>query len=512
MTHRAISLGISAMSPQSEPVLELNGLTKQYPGVLALDKFSLSLAPGEVRALLGKNGAGKSTAIKILSGAVVPDHGRILVEGKECSIQDPTDALRYGIATVYQEISLVPALSVAENILLGRWKRTNGFSPLISHAKGRAFAAEILARLKINIDPEMEVSRLNVAQQQLVEIAKAVSYDPRVLVLDEPTSALPQEQVDLLHEVVRTLSDLGTAIIYVTHRLHEVPKIAHNVTVLRDGQLIDTIPVEEATPAKITELMIGHDWQGMSFARGKQSGTPLLEVSNLSTPTKLRDISFKLYPGEVLGLAGLLSAGRTELLKAIFGLDEISSGEIVVDGKRVRNPSPARMKDLGVALTAEDRKRDGLILDFSVTINSTLAPIDRISKHGWLNKVAAQDLTQDMVDKLDVKTASLDVHVGALSGGNQQKIVIGNWLNTEPRILMMDEPSRGVDVAAKEQIFKLVRSLADEGLAVLFVSSEIEEVLDVCDRILVIHEGEITGEYDHDAIDLSTLMARTMNA
>ncbi|MEP3274802.1 MAG: sugar ABC transporter ATP-binding protein [Stappiaceae bacterium] len=502
-----------AQAPAVEtPVLALDNLTKQYPGVLALDRFCTTLERGEVRALLGKNGAGKSTAIKILSGAVIPDSGRITIEGTERTIRGPQDSLRQGIATVYQEISLVPALSVAENIVLGRWKRIKGPFPIVRHAKGRAFAKAILDRLKIDIDPNMAVSRLNVAQQQLVEIAKAVSYDPRVLVLDEPTSALPQEQVDLLHDVVRTLSALGTAIIYVTHRLHEVPKIAHSVTVLRDGKLIDTIPVADATPAKITELMIGHDWQGMSFERHKKQGLPALQVSGLSTSSKLRNVNFELYQGEVLGLAGLLSSGRTELLRAIFGLDAMSAGEIRVDGDVVHAPSPSRMKELGVALTAEDRKRDGLILDFSVVMNATLAPIDRISDHGWLNKRKARELTGDIVKKLDVKTTSLDVDVAALSGGNQQKIVIGNWLNTNPRILMLDEPSRGVDVAAKEQIFKLVRSLAAEGMAVLFVSSEIEEVLDVCDRILVIHEGEITGEYDHDAIDLSTLMARTMNA
>lgn len=499
------------MLDQSDPVLELCDLTKQYPGVLALDRFSISLKAGEVRALLGKNGAGKSTAIKVLSGAIIPDGGKIVIDGIAPSIAGPLDALREGIATVYQEISLVPALSVAENILLGRWKKTDRFGGLISHAKGQAFARDILDRLKIDIDPAKPVSELNVAQQQLVEIAKAVSFNPRVLVLDEPTSALPQKQVDLLHEVVRTLSDLGTAIIYVTHRLHEVPKIAHSVTVLRDGQLISTIPVEQATPAKITELMIGSDWQGMEFERSKKSGEPILEVKNLSTADKLNNISFELYPGEVLGLAGLLSSGRTELMRAIFGLDPITRGEITVDGVRVHKPNPQKMKALGLGLTAEDRKRDGLVLDFSVEMNATLAPVNRISKCGLLDKTASRSLAQDVVDKLDVKTSSLDVPVGALSGGNQQKIVIGNWLNTQPRILLMDEPSRGVDVAAKEQIFKLVRQLAAEGLAVLFVSSEIEEVLDVCDRILVIHEGELTEEYDHDAIDLSTLMARTMN-
>ena len=500
------------MPAQSGLALELDGLSKQYQGLVALDNFSISLKAGEVRALLGKNGAGKSTAIKILSGAVTPDAGRITIAGNERKITGPMDALHHGIATVYQEISLVSALSVAENILLGRWHSTDKLGWLISHTKGRKFAQEILARLKINIDPDIKVARLNVAQQQLVEIAKAVSYNPRVLVLDEPTSALPQEQIKLVHDVVRTLSGLGTAIIYVTHRLHEIAKIAHKVTVLRDGKLIDTIPVAKATPERITELMIGFDWQGMSFERQKKKSKPVLRVRNLSTPTKLQNVNFELYQGEVLGLAGLLSSGRTELLRAIFGLDEISAGEIYVGDTIVPRPSPARMKKLGIALTPEDRKRDGLIHDFSVMMNATLAPIDRISRRGWLNRQNAQKLTQDIVNKLDIKTASLDVPVGTLSGGNQQKIVIGNWLNTNPRVLLMDEPSRGVDVAAKEQIFKLVRSLAAQELAVLFVSSEIEEVLDVCDRILVIHEGEITGAYDHDKINLSTLMARTMNA
>ena len=500
------------MSGHIEPVLQLDALRKQYPGVLALDRFSITLMPGEVRALLGKNGAGKSTAIKILSGAITPDSGTITIAGIERTISGPLDALHQGIATVYQEISLVPGLTVAENILLGRWDRVNGVPALISHEKGRQRAREILDRLKINIDPDMEVARLNVAQQQLVEIAKAVSYEPRVLVLDEPTSALPQEQVDLLHDVVRTLSGLGTAIIYVTHRLQEIPRIAHSVTVLRDGRMIDTIPVEEATPERITELMIGFDWKGMVFERNKTHGPSVLKVRNLSTPTKLHDISLDLHEGEVVGLAGLLSSGRTELLRAIFGLDEISTGEIEVGGKVVTSPTPARMKAMGLALTAEDRKRDGLILDFSVVMNTTLAPVDRISSKGWLNYDSAKALAREMVNKLDIKISSLQEPVGALSGGNQQKVVIGNWLNTRPRVLLMDEPSRGVDVAAKEQIFKLVRALADEGLAVLFVSSEIEEVLDVCDRILVIYEGRITGEYDHDAIDLSALMARTMNA
>ena len=373
------------MPAQTAPALRLTGLSKTYPSVLALDDFSMTVMPGEVRGLIGKNGAGKSTAIKILSGAVTPDSGKVEVAGETVEINGPQSALRLGIATVYQEISLIPALTVAENILLGRWRKSDRLRFLISPAKGRQFARAILDRLRIDIDPGERVDQLNVAQQQLVEIAKAVSYDPKVLVLDEPTSALPAEEIELVHDVVRTLAQMGTATIYVTHRLHEIPRIANNVTVLRDGRHVDTIPVAEATPGRITELMVGRDWKGMGFDRRTVEAAPLLEVRNLSTVSKLRDVSFALHEGEVLGLAGLLSAGRTELLRAIFGLDPISGGEVIVAGHRVPRPHPALMKSLGVALTPENRKKDGLILDFAVTTNATMAPIDRISRFGWLD-------------------------------------------------------------------------------------------------------------------------------
>ena len=500
------------MSAQAVPALKLTGLTKTYPAVRALDDFSMTVMPGEVRGLIGKNGAGKSTAIKILSGAVTSDSGTIEVAGERVAITSPQSALKLGVATVYQEISLIPALTVAENILLGRWRKSDRLRFLISPAKGRAFARAILDRLRIDIDPGIQVSRLNVAQQQLVEITKAVSYDPKVLVLDEPTSALPAEEIERVHDVVRTLSELGTATIYVTHRLHEIPRIAHNVTVLRDGRMVDTIPVAEATPGRITELMVGRDWQGMGFDRRSAEGPPLLEVRNLSTVGKLRDVSFVLREGEVLGLAGLLSAGRTELLRAIFGLDPIAGGEVIVCGQTVQKPHPALMKSLGVALTPENRKKDGLVLEFPVKTNATMAPIDRVSHFGWLDHARIDALAREMVDKLDIKTPSTESIVGTLSGGNQQKVVIANWLNIRPKIILMDEPSRGIDVAAKQQIFQLVRKLAEQGIGVLFVSSEIEEVLDVCDRILVIHEGALTADLDHAAVTLDELVARTMNA
>ena len=492
-------------------VLQASHLMKQYPGVKALDDVDFSLNSGEVRALLGKNGAGKSTLVKILSGAVTPDQGSIAVDGREVTIKSPQDSFAQGISTVYQEMSLVPGLTVAENILLGRWPMSKRFGvSFIARKEIVQQAAEALSQLEVDIDLNQLASRLNVAQQQLVEIAKAISFDPRVMILDEPSSALPSEEVDTLHRVVRRLAEQGRAIIYVTHRLQEIPKVADSVTVLRDGRTIGTIPVQEATPERITQMMIGSDWKRTEWQRDAELGPVRLSVRNLNSKGLLRDVSLELRGGEVLGLAGLLGSGRTELLRAIFGLDPIDSGEILVDGTPQLKPNPISMKATGIGLTPEDRKKQGLVLVFPVEDNLTLASLHRVSSMGVLNPGKEKVLAETMVDNLAIKTARLDVKTRTLSGGNQQKVVIGNWLNTLPQVLMMDEPTRGIDIQAKEQIFALVRDLARQGLAVLFVSSEIEEVLDVADRILVMNQGRITHSRQHDEVDLEQLMALVM--
>ncbi len=492
-------------------ILTIEKINKQYPGVRALDNVDFSLDRGEVRALLGKNGAGKSTIVKILSGAVKPDSGVIRINGQPVSFNTPHDSFAQGICTVYQEMSLVPGLTVAENILLGRWPRKNhlGLS-VIQPAEIRRIAQASLDQLEVKINLNEQASRLNVAQQQLVEIAKAISFDPQVLVLDEPTSALPSEEVEVLHRVVRRLAEQGRAIIYVTHRLQEVPRVADSVTVLRDGRHIGTIPVAEATPQRITQMMIGADWQRTQWHRDAPVGEVKLSVRNLNRAGVLHNISFDLRAGEVMGIAGLLGSGRTELLRAIFGLDKIDGGEVYVDGQRVEKLSPINMKAKGVGLTPEDRKRQGLVLVFSVQDNLTLASLGRVSTAGLLKMSQAQNLAQEMVKNLAIKTTNLMVKTRTLSGGNQQKVVIGNWLNTLPGVLIMDEPTRGIDIQAKEQIFNLVRDLARQGLAVLFVSSEIEEVLDVSDRILVMNHGHITGEVKYDEVSLEKLMALAM--
>jgi len=494
-----------------EPILTLENVTKRYPGVVALDNVTFNLRPGEVRALLGKNGAGKSTMVKILSGAVKPDSGRILLDGQPLSIGHPSDALDKGIATVYQEMSLVPGLTVAENILLGRWPRTRvlGLSA-IDQKEVRRKAQIALDELRVQLDPGEQVSRLSVAQQQLVEIAKAISFDPRVLILDEPTSALPSEEVEMLHGVVRRLAEQGRAIIYVTHRLQEIPRVADTVTVLRDGKRIGTITVEEATPERIANMMIGTDWVRATAQCRRECGETRLSVCRLNREGLMHDISMDLRAGEILGLAGLLGSGRTELIRSIFGLDGMDSGEIRVAGQVVNHPSPIEMKRLGVGMTPEDRRREGFISIFSVKDNLTLASLKRVSTHGVLSSRRELELARKMVKDINIKTTNLDVAAGTLSGGNQQKVVVGNWLNTLPDVLIMDEPTRGIDIQAKEQIFSLMRLLADEGLAIMFVSSEIEEVLSIADRILVINGGRITHELMPDQIDLERLMALVM--
>jgi len=493
------------------PILALEKVTKQYPGVVALDNVDFTLERGEVRALLGKNGAGKSTLVKILSGAVHPDSGTIRIDSRPVTIADPKEAFKQGIYTVYQEMSLVPGLTVAENILLGRWPRQRvlGLS-VIDRKRVRPIAKAALDQLEVTIDLDQEVHRLSVAQQQLIEIAKAISMEPRVLVLDEPTSALASGEVDVLHKVVRRLAAQGQAIIYVTHRLQEVPHVADSVTVLRDGRLIGTITAQEATPAAIAQMMIGSDWQRTQRGSQAQLGDVKLAVKNLSRNGLLKDVSFEVRGGEVLGLAGLLGSGRTELVRAIFGLDAVDAGEITVKGQRVTHPTPEKMKTHKVGLTPEDRKRQGLVLPFSVHDNLTIASMDRFSVNGVLQRAKAHAMAAGMVQSMDIKTPGLWVPTATLSGGNQQKVVVGNWLNTLPEVLLMDEPTRGIDIQAKEQIFTLVRDLAARGLAVVFISSEIEEVLDVADRILVMHEGRVTAEVKPDAVDLEQLLAMVM--
>jgi ABC-type sugar transport system ATPase subunit len=499
------------MNSLDGPILRVEKINKHYPGVQALQDIDFELRPGEVRALLGRNGAGKSTLVKILSGATTPDNGEIFIEGQPTEIRTPIDALHKGIATVYQEMSLVRGLTVAENILLGRWPRRTFLGINTIHARQTIDTArQALKRMGVDLDPRQVVSQLSVPEQQMVEIAKAVSFHPKVLILDEPTSSLPQAEVDHLLVLVRTLAESGVAVIYVSHRLQEIPRVADTLTVLRDGRLIDTIPVSESTPEKIANMMIGGEWEKTLVEYHEISPQVRLSVRNLEVPRYLHNISFDLHAGEVLGIAGLLGSGRTELLQSIFGLRSYENGQILVEGEEITAPNPAKMKNKGIGLTPEDRKAQGLVLVLDVATNLILTSFNQISKRSVLLPGKIKEVANEMVTALDIQTPRLDTRVLSLSGGNQQKVVIGKWLNAKVNILLMDEPTRGIDIHAKEQVYRLVRDLAAKGISIIFVSSEIEEVLNVSDRVLVLNQGQIIADVPIAEADLEKILALAM--
>lgn len=492
--------------------LHCEGLTRNYGKLVALDGFEHRFARGKVHALMGKNGSGKSTLVKMLNGAVQPSAGRILLDGTPVRFDSPGDAFRAGIVTVHQELSMVRELTVAENIFLGRLprKRRMGISMVDWHAV-QARSATLLEDMGIDIDPSAPVHRLSVGQSQVVEIAKAMSFEPRILLLDEPTSALASNEVDVLFRLLRALRAKGVTMLYISHRMSELFEIADEAVVLRDGVKTGAVPVPETTTAQIVEMMFGETARAASQRRARPvRGKPVLEVEGLTRLPVYADISFTLHEGEVLGIAGLMGAGRTELLRGIFGAEPPDKGLIRVFGEEVSDPSPRRMKLLGIGYTPENRKEDGLVLDHSIHANLSMASLDRLGRGGFITREMERPGVARQIAELGIKVGSADNPAGSLSGGNQQKVVIGNWMHTNPRVMFFDEPSRGVDVNAKQQVFEIIRAKAAEGLAVVFVSSELEELLEVCDRILVLREGRLTAERDPTSTTLQDLYGACM--
>jgi ABC-type sugar transport system ATPase subunit len=498
------------MLPTAADAIAAAALSKSYPGVQALKGVDFRVAAGEVRALLGKNGAGKSTLVKILSGAETPDAGTLQVAGRAVEVFAPGHANSLGVATVHQELSLVPELSVAENVLLGRWRdyRKGGF---IDRPAMRRAAAAVLAEFGVPLDPAVKVSGLSIAQQQLVEIARGLSFRPRVLILDEPTSSLCASEVEMMLTTVRTLSQRGVAVIYVSHRMDEIQRAAHSVTVLRDGRHIATVPIADAPTGEIVRLMTG-DPEVATPERGatRKPGRVALKVSGLSTTGKLKDLSFELREGEIVGLAGLLGSGRTELLRAIYGLDPISAGRIEVFGQQLRRPSPRAMIRHGVGLAPEDRKKEGLVLDMGIAPNLVLSSLYKVVHRAILSYRRQAQLAQRSAARMSIKLASLADPVRSLSGGNQQKVVLGKCINADVKVFLLDEPTRGVDIAAKQQIYALLRELAAQGTAVLVASSEMEELMLLCDRLLLMRDGAIVAEREVARTDLAEVMAVAM--
>ena len=497
-------------SPHARPIAELAvvGMRKEYPGTVALDDVSMRFDGGRVHALLGKNGAGKSTLVKILAGTVAPTRGMINVNGRAVSLRSAQDAFDQGIATVYQELSLVPGLTVGENILLGRLPRKHRC--MIDWAETFRRAQAVLNRMRVQLDPRAIVGSLSVGQQQIVEIAKAMSFVPSVLMLDEPTSALAHHETETLFSLVRGLADQGVVIIYITHRLQELGRIADTITVLRDGRLAGVLEAKDATPDAIVRMMFGETVARQAPGEAAAGARPVLEARGLGRRGAFHDVSFVLREGEVLGIAGMLGSGRTELLRALFGAEPYDTGTLLINDVPVPPCDPAAMKRRGLGYTPEDRKAHALVQSLSVRANTCLTSLDRIARHGviWRGDEAA--ITRGLIDRLAIAVPDIEDAVGTLSGGNQQKVVIGKWLNAAPRVLLLDEPTRGIDVQAKEQIFKIVADLSAKGIASIVVSSEIEELFEICHRILVMKHGMIVEDAAPAAIGADELYIRCM--
>jgi len=483
-----------------EVVLEARGIVKAFPGVLALDGVSFKVYKGKLNALVGENGAGKSTLIGVLAGLVRPDSGTILYEGRKVSFSDPRRAQEAGVAVIHQELNLIPHLSVAENIFLGREFRTR--LGLIDYRRMHREARRLLRRLDLDIDTAVPVSRLRVGRQQIVEIAKALSFHSRVLIMDEPTSALSDHEVEVLFELITNLKEQGVAIAYITHKLDELFRLGDRVTVLRDGKPAGEARIEEVTHDDVVRMMVGRRLSAPISTEGRAPGEEVLRLDNVSLPHPerkgdylVRDVSLTVRRGEVVGLFGLMGAGRTELLETVFGLHPEAAGRVEVAGRVASVRSPADAIRAGIALAPEDRKTEGLVMSMSVSENMSLSALGKAERGFFLSERLEAGLVDCYIKKLSIKTPGRNVMVENLSGGNQQKVVLAKWLAADPKVLLLDEPTRGIDVKAKREIYSLIDELTAQSLGVLMVSSELPEILALSDRIMVMTEGRKTAEF-----------------
>ncbi|CAH0118377.1 MULTISPECIES: sugar ABC transporter ATP-binding protein [unclassified Paenibacillus] len=479
------------------PLVLMEGIEKRFPGVHALDQCRFELKAGEIHALVGENGAGKSTLMKILTGVYRKDAGRIVYKGKEVDIPNTKAAQHLGIGIIHQELNLMPHLTVAQNMYIGREPR-KAFKLFLDEKELNARVETLLKKMNVQLDPRIKVSELTVAKQQMVEIAKALSFDSEVLIMDEPTAALTDAEIEELFRIIRQLRENGVGIVYISHRMEELKRITDRITVMRDGCYIDTVPTKETSIDKIISMMVGRQIYTDSKPEIEdQARETVLEVKHLHAGSTLKDINFKLRKGEILGFAGLMGAGRTEVARAIFGADPIDSGEIYVHGNKVKIRNPHDAVRQGIGYLSEDRKRYGLIVDMNVKINNSMAAMKKFTIWGWVNKTKMRKTAAHFAEALKVKTPSVMQKVKFLSGGNQQKVVIGKWLTRDCDILIFDEPTRGIDVGAKSEIYKLLIDLVGQGKSLIVISSELPEVLRLSHRIIVMCEGRITGELDN---------------
>ncbi|RAR43603.1 sugar ABC transporter ATP-binding protein [Paenibacillus sp. MDMC362] len=488
-------------------LIQMEGIMKEFPGVLALNNCRFDLRAGEVHALMGENGAGKSTLMKILTGVYQKDAGTIEFKGQPVELSNPKAAQDAGISMIHQELNLAPDLTVAQNIFIGREPRRKLRLFLDDRALHRQ-VKELFERMGLDMDPSIKVSELTVAKQQMVEIAKALSYNADVLVMDEPTAALSETEIEDLFRIIRQLRENGVGIVYISHRMDEIKRITDRITVMRDGQYIDTVSTAEVTTQDIISKMVGRQiYETSKPERSAGERETVLEVAGLNQGRNLKDINLTLKKGEILGIAGLVGAGRTELARAIFGADRIHSGEIRVHGRKVTIKGPHDAVRQGIGYLSEDRKRYGCVVDLDVKNNVAIASYGSFLRPGgWMNTAKIREQAEDMVSRLKVKTPHVDQEVKFLSGGNQQKVVIGKWLTRDCDILIFDEPTRGIDVGAKSEIYRLLNDLAVQGKSIIMISSELPEILRMSHRILVMCEGRITGELDHEEATQESIM------
>jgi ABC-type sugar transport system ATPase subunit len=503
-----------------EPIISINHVTKRFPGVVALEDVTLDVSPGELHAICGENGAGKSTLMKVLSGVLIDYEGELLLAGKSVRFKGTRDAEAAGVSIIHQELNLVEQLSAAANIFLGREIR--GWLVLRDDRAMEEAAGRLLRELECEIHPRTLAGTLRVGDQQLIEIAKALSLQSDILIMDEPTSALTEAEVSRLYRVIERLRKRGVTILYISHKMDEIFHLADRITVLRDGRLVKTLITKETTPKEVTHLMVGREIEAVKFGSERESGEVLLKVENLSLPWpghargwRLKDVSFELRRGEVLGIAGLMGAGRTELLECLFGAAaDRPQGRIELLGKSVMFRHPREACQAGISLVTEDRKRLGLFAAMNVGENISICTLDKLGIAGFINRTSEWRRAAETSNRLAVKSAGLAAPITSLSGGNQQKCIIGRWLQTEPRILLLDDPTRGVDVGAKAELYRLIDGLVRQGIGIIMTSSELPELLTVCDRILVLSEGRLTASFsraeatEHKIMEAATLDAR----
>jgi ABC-type sugar transport system ATPase subunit len=493
----------------NDVLLKVESVSKHFPGVQALDKVSLEVLRGEVHAVVGENGAGKTTLMNILSGVTERDSGRIVFGGHELEVADPRYSQQLGISTVYQELALAPNLSIMDNICM--WNLPHNAIGLVDTPEMRRRTLDVMTPLGVELDPNILVKDLSVSHQQLVEIAKALAFNSSLIIMDEPNSALSPSDTELLFDVIRRLRGRGVTTLFISHRLDEVFQIADRITVLRDGEVIGTKACKETSIDEIVSMMVGRELKSRLYMRSPSenkdlSNDAILSVRNLSSGKLCQDVSFDLHRHEILGVAGLVGAGRTHMAETLFGLHPIEDGHILIDGNPVEIRHPHDAVELGVGFVPEDRKHSGLFLRMAVADNINIAGLDDVAKMGFVVRRSERDQAQQLVEDIDIRLSSIEQLVESLSGGNQQKAIVARWLAVDPKILILDEPTRGIDVGAKAQIYELINRLAEEGVAILLISSELEEIMALSDRILVMRRGRISAEFDRSEATSDELM------